>query len=143
VGVDELGRYFFVMKYVEGETLESIIEKLRARDPEYLLRYSVEVRLEIFLGVLHALEYAHAQGIVHRDVKPANVMVGRYGEVVLMDWGIARPIGAARDPAAGADGEIEGDGGARGRMFATRVGSVIGTPAYMSPEQARGENDRT
>src|SRR5262249_34878051 len=78
VGVDELGRYFFVMKYVEGETLESIIDKLRARDPAYVAKYSVEARIELFLGVLHALEYAHAQGIIHRDVKPANVMVGRY-----------------------------------------------------------------
>src|SRR5215470_11562537 len=79
VGVDELGRYFFVMKYVEGETLESIIAKLRAGDPAYLAKYSVEVRIELFLGILNALAYAHAQGIVHRDIKPANVMIGRYG----------------------------------------------------------------
>lgn len=139
VGVDELGRYFFVMKYVEGETLESIIEKLAAGDPAYHAKYTVEVRIELFLGVLHALEYAHAQGVVHRDVKPANVMVGRYGEVVLMDWGIARPLAASRDPATTAEGEI-GSGGERARMYATRVGSLVGTPAYMSPEQARGDN---
>ena len=145
VGVDELGRYFFVMKYVEGETLESIIEKLTAEDPAYVARYSVEVRTELFLGVLHALEYSHAQGIVHRDIKPANIMVGRYGEVVLMDWGIAKPLATARDAAAGAEGELAGDGasgegGDRARRYATRVGSLIGTPAYMSPEQARGDN---
>src|SRR4029077_11444666 len=57
VGVDEAGRYFFVMKYVEGETLETIIEKLAARDPAYTARFSVEARIEIFLGLLHALEY--------------------------------------------------------------------------------------
>jgi serine/threonine protein kinase len=143
VGVDELGRYFFVMKYVEGETLESIIEKLAARDPAYLAKYSIEVRIELFLGLLHALEYAHAQGVVHRDIKPANVMVGRYGEVVLMDWGISKPLAATRDAAAGAEGEIAaGTEGERSRMYATRVGSFIGTPAYMSPEQARGENDK-
>ncbi|APR77176.1 Serine/threonine protein kinase PrkC, regulator of stationary phase [Minicystis rosea] len=139
VGVDELGRYFFVMKYVEGETLESIIEKLTAGDPAYVAKYSIEVRIELFLGILHALEYAHAQGIVHRDIKPANVMIGRYGEVVLMDWGIARPIAATRDAATTAEGEIKGDG-ERARMYATRVGSLVGTPAYMSPEQARGDN---
>src|SRR5262249_34071470 len=138
VGVDELGRYFFVMKYVEGETLESIIDKLARKDPETTSKYTFEVRIELFLGVLHALEDAHENGIVHGDIKPANVMVGRYGEVVLRDWGIAKPIGAGRDPAAMADGEIEGDGSQRGRMYATRVGSLIGTPAYMSPEQARG-----
>ncbi len=141
VGVDELGRYFFVMKYVEGETLESVIEKLAAKDPAYEAKYTVEVRTEIFLGLLHALEYSHAQGIVHRDIKPANVMVGRYGEVVLMDWGIAKPLAATRDAAAGAEGALGGEGeGERGRRYATRVGSLIGTPAYMSPEQARGDN---
>ncbi len=139
VGVDEQGRYFFVMKYVHGETLECIIEKLVAKDPAYLAKYSTEARIEIFLGLLHALEYAHAQGIVHRDIKPANVMVGRFGEVVLMDWGIAKPVAETRDPAAVAEGALgtENDG-PRARLYATRVGSLIGTPAYMSPEQASG-----
>ncbi|MFT3769475.1 MAG: serine/threonine-protein kinase [Minicystis sp.] len=142
VGVDEMGRYFFVMKYVEGENLESIIDKLAAGDPEYLRTYTYERRIEIFIGILRALEYAHAHGIVHRDVKPANVMIGRYGEVVLMDWGVAKSMASGRDPVAGPDGELGADSTKRGRLFATRVGSVIGTPAYMSPEQARGENDK-
>jgi serine/threonine-protein kinase len=141
VGVDELGRYFFVMKYVEGETLESIIEKLVAGDPAYRAKYSIEVRIGIFLGLLHALEYAHAQGVVHRDIKPANVMVGRFGEVVLMDWGISKPLESKRDAAAGAEASIVGED-QRARMYTTRVGSLIGTPAYMSPEQARGDNDK-
>ncbi len=141
VGIDELGRYFFVMKYVEGETLESIIAKLVAGDPAYVAKYSVEARIELFLGVMHALEYAHAQRIVHRDIKPANIMVGRFGEVVLMDWGIAKPLDAARDAAAGAEGELTAtDESPRKRMYSTRVGSLIGTPMYMSPEQARGDN---
>jgi serine/threonine-protein kinase len=141
VGIDELGRYFFVMKYVEGETLEGIIGKLAAGDPVYTAKYSIEVRIELFLGVMHALEYAHAQGIVHRDIKPANIMVGRFGEVVLMDWGIAKPLDATRDAAAGAEGAIASSEEApRARMYATRVGSLIGTPMYMSPEQARGDN---
>jgi serine/threonine-protein kinase len=144
VGIDELGRYFFVMKYVEGETLESVIEKLCAGDPDYHARYTHERRIEIFLGLLHALEYAHEKGVVHRDIKPANVMIGRFGEVVLMDWGIAKPLDAARDVAASVEAEVAdaAAGAPRSRAFTTRVGSIIGTPAYMSPEQARGENER-
>ncbi len=142
VGVDDLGRYFFVMKYVEGETLEAVIEKLSAGDPDYHARYTQERRIEIFLGLLHALEYAHDKGVVHRDIKPANVMIGRFGEVVLMDWGIAKPVGASRDIAASVEAQVADAGSPRSRAFTTRVGSIIGTPAYMAPEQARGENDR-
>lgn len=138
VGVDEDGRYFFVMKYVEGETLEQIIRKLASGDVEYHRKYTPERRVEIMISVLNALEYAHAHGVIHRDVKPANVMVGRYGEVVLMDWGIAKPVDATRDAAQGADATI-GEENERGRMYMTHVGSLVGTPAYMSPEQARGD----
>lgn len=70
VGLDQDGRYYFVMKYVDGETLEAIIAKLAAGDPDYHARYPAEVRLEIFLGLLHALQYAHDQGVVHRERMP-------------------------------------------------------------------------
>jgi serine/threonine-protein kinase len=144
VGVDEQGQYFFVMKYVNGETLEDIIEKLAQGDPVYLQQYSFEKRVQIFNGILEAIAYAHAQGIIHRDIKPANIMVGPYGEVVVMDWGLAKRIrgegevpsfgpASAPAPAASADD--------RRALYKTRVGSLLGTPAYMSPEQARGQND--
>jgi len=120
VGVHENGEYFFVMKYVEGETLEHVIEKLVSGDRAYHARYPFERRVEIFKGILEAIAYAHAKGIIHRDIKPANVMVGPYGEVMMMDWGLAR---MTRGP------ELGGLGGS----------GVMGTPAYMSPEQARGD----
>jgi serine/threonine protein kinase len=147
VGVDEQGRYFFVMKYVQGETLEGIIDKLRARDPAYVEKYTVEARVELFLGLLRALQHAHANGIVHRDLKPANVMVGPYGEVMLMDWGVAKPVQRASElggPSDADDPEADkrSDAATRPRMFTTRHGALIGTPAYMSPEQACGLNDR-
>jgi serine/threonine-protein kinase len=138
VGVDAEGRYFFVMKYIEGETLAEILQHLRAGDAEYQRRYTVERRVEIVLGVLNALAFAHAHGILHRDIKPANVMVGRFGEVVVMDWGIAKPMAAAarEREARAAEGAPSSD-----RVLATRVGAYVGTPAYMAPEQALGQND--
>jgi serine/threonine-protein kinase len=138
VGVDEQGDYFFVMKYVEGETLEHVIERLRAHDTEYLEAYDMVRRTEIFMSLLRALAYAHSKGILHRDVKPANIMVGRFGEVVLMDWGVARPIGGNREGNAATTPLIETHGT---RASSTHAGALIGSPLYMSPEQAAGKND--
>lgn len=136
VGVDEAGDYYFVMKYVDGETLETVIEKLTAGDPDYHRRYTIERRVQIFMGVLEAVAFAHAQGVIHRDIKPANIMVGPYGEVVVMDWGIAKTIHGGLD-----DSQLprfEGRREGRKRLFETQIGTMIGTPAYMAPEQARG-----
>jgi serine/threonine protein kinase len=145
VGVEENGDYYFVMKYVAGETLESIIDKLAAGDGDAHARFGVERRVQIFIALLEAVAFAHSKGILHRDIKPANVMVGAYGEVVLMDWGIAkrlrddsRPAFDALAPAGPASGKVE-KGASRGVLFETRSGELIGTPAYMSPEQSRGE----
>jgi serine/threonine-protein kinase len=141
VGLDEQG-YFLVMKYVEGQTLEHIIERLAEGDPEAHARYTFEVRVQLFISLLRALAYAHDRGIIHRDIKPANVMVGPYGEVVLMDWGIARPIEGADLPAPSTEEEPPSDESAtRKRLVRTQGAALVGTPMYMSPEQARGEHD--
>jgi serine/threonine-protein kinase len=118
VGLDAEGRYFFVMKYVEGQTLADIIDRLAAGDPATTAFWSHERRAELMIAVLQALDYAHDKGVIHRDIKPENIMVGSHGEVRLMDWGIARRVDQP-DPG-------EGTG-------------LIGTPAYMSPEQAACE----
>ena len=137
VGLDERG-FFFVMKYVEGDTLEHVIDRLRAKDPVYLSRFSVEVRAEMFAQLCRAVQFAHSKGWVHRDIKPANVMVGPFGEVMLMDWGLAKQVGpGGRRDAPGAAG------GPAASAYGTMLGHAIGTPAYMSPEQARGEHDKT
>lgn len=141
VGVDEAGRFYLVMKRIEGETLEHVIDKLRAGDRDYHRRYGFERRLEIFVGLLEALHYAHASGYLHRDVKPANVMIGAFGEVVVMDWGLAKPFreGAAGLPDALAREAAPSSRAGTSRLFETMRGAVMGTPMYMSPEQARGE----
>jgi serine/threonine-protein kinase len=127
VGEGVAGLYF-VMKYVNGEPLNSIIAKLRAGDQEYLHRFSFEHRTQIFMKLLQAVQYAHHQGVLHLDIKPANVMIGPFGEVVLVDWGIAQSRAARQEqaapPAAGSSSKPMG-----GVTF-------TGTPDYMSPEQA-------
>jgi eukaryotic-like serine/threonine-protein kinase len=155
VGVDDNGEFYFVMKRVDGETLESIIQKLAAGDRDYHQRYGYERRVEIFKGVLEAVNLAHSEGIIHRDIKPANIMVGAFGEVVLMDWGLAKSLrddtadldaamaGAQseapeEDEAATPDATRESKTESR-RMFKTQAGALLGTPAYMAPEQAVGE----
>ena len=135
VGLDEQG-YFFVMKYVEGDTLKEIIARLRAGDPETVARYSYEARTGIFLQVLEALGFAHERGIVHRDLKPENIIVGRHGEVTVMDWGLAKQLVTTATSLSAAAGTPPAAPTPDPRLTFTQEGQVMGTPAYMSPEQA-------
>ena len=133
VGEDETGAPYFVMKYVEGTTLADILTRLREGDAEAHRRWTFPRRMEVFKKVLDAVAFAHEQGVVHRDLKPENIMIGRYGEVHVLDWGIAH---RARLP------DLTGLKGAdpvSQRVTQTRDGAIMGTPAYMSPEQASGK----
>ncbi|MBV1859767.1 MAG: serine/threonine protein kinase [Nannocystaceae bacterium] len=130
VGVDDDGVLFFVMKYVEGETLADVVEKLAAGDAASHARYSFEHRLDLFAGLLRALQYAHSRGLVHRDIKPENIMVGAFGEVMLMDWGIAHQTELRASVAINPVPRV---------AKVMTDGTVVGTPQYMSPEQAAGE----
>src|SRR5262249_17480529 len=125
-------RPFFTMKLVRGQTLAHLLAD-RQSPADDLPRF-----LKIFEQVCQTLAYAHARGVIHRDLKPANVMVGAFGEVQVMDWGLAKmldPTAPDQQPTVSA-----GDGSDTG--LESRAGSVVGTPAYMSPEQARGEVKR-
>ena len=142
VGIDDDGMHYAVMKYVEGDTLESIIEKLKAGDPATVERFSQEYRVQIFLTIVQAVRYAHDQGIIHRDLKPTNIMIGGHGEVQVIDWGIAKEITRSE----GNDSKLRKALSATlpadsERLIKTNDGALLGTPLYMSPEQARGETD--
>ncbi len=129
---------FFSMTYLQGESLFAIIKRLKIRDPEFREKYDFFTLINIFRKVCDAVAYAHSKGIIHRDIKPENIMVGQFGEVVLMDWGLAKRLAEAVENDDLSTREIEVD------MFAepgvTLVGQIKGTPVYLSPEQASGRS---
>ena len=124
VGVLPDGRVFYVMKRIRGERLDGFARAGRSRAE--LLR--------VFRQVCDAVAFAHAAGVIHRDLKPQNVMIGAFGEVLVLDWGVAKLRGRGTELAgAVAPKEVAGHD--------TSPGAVMGTPGYMAPEQLAGESN--
>jgi serine/threonine protein kinase len=140
-GVTDNERPFFSMKLMQGENLFQIVRKLRAKDPEYEQAYSLFKLLTICRKVCDAVAFAHSKNYIHRDIKPDNIMVGDYGEVLLLDWGLARLGGQPDTPPAGQHTEPQGSPSLSSATNLTQSGEIKGTPNYMSPEQARGDVD--
>jgi tRNA A-37 threonylcarbamoyl transferase component Bud32 len=135
------GRPFFVMRLVHGQTLAELLAAL-ATPAEGLPRWVL-----VFEQVCAAVAFAHARGLVHRDLKPSNVMLGESGEVLVMDWGIAKALAARPQPAEAPPATVLPPPSAAGAATApwgpeTLPGQAKGTPAFMAPEQARGEAGR-
>jgi len=120
IGVLPDGRPFYVMKHIQGTRLD----RWQVGQP------SLRSRLDVLVRICETVAFAHAHGVIHRDLKPENVMIGPFGEVLVLDWGVARvgshELGLAARPSRSAN--------------ETGGGSVVGTPHYMSPEQASGRS---
>lgn len=143
LGVNDEGLAYFTMKRVRGETLLRIIEKLRKKDPAYMVKYPLETLIEILLKVCDGVAFAHQKGVLHRDLKPENIMVGEFGEVLTMDWGLAKVLGReqATEKIESLDVALKTIRNNKGKSK-TLEGTIAGTPEYMSPEQAKGHIDQ-
>jgi Tfp pilus assembly protein PilF len=130
------GRPFLAMRLIGGRTLEELLPgRLAGSDPGRLVA--------AFEQVSQTVGYAHSRGVVHRDLKPSNVMVGAFGEVQVMDWGLARAAGErSESPNGGSEPRASAVDTGRAAEDATQHGQFLGTPAYMAPEQATGPADR-
>jgi WD40 repeat protein len=133
IGVDGQGRPYYSMKLVKGRTLQAVLEDIAKGEPVAVREYPRAALLTIFRKVCDAMMFAHSKRILHRDLKPENIMVGEYGEVLVMDWGLAKVLGEREEKGGTAGGLVDS-----GDYGMTMEGEVMGTPQYMSPEQAQG-----
>jgi serine/threonine protein kinase len=144
LGIDEQGETFYTMKFVKGITLDDVLRGIRHGTERIVERYPLGTLLTIFQKVCDGVAFAHSKGVVHRDLKPENIMIGSFGEVLVMDWGLAKNITAGRRDTAGeatAHALATASKFVDLRGFETLNGLIVGTPPYISPEQARGELD--
>jgi serine/threonine-protein kinase len=138
------GRPYYAMRFIRGDSLREAIERFHAdaslkSDPG---RRSLELRkhLRRFTDICNAIDYAHSRGVLHRDIKPGNVIIGKHGETLIVDWGLAKALGEG-EAGSPSDERTLIPSSASGSAE-TLPGSTLGTPAYMSPEQAAGDLDR-
>ncbi len=141
VGTYANGRPFYAMRFIRGDSLKEAIAAFHSdesfkRDPG---RRSLEQQklLRRFLDVCNAIEYAHSRGVLHRDLKPSNIIVGKHGETLVVDWGLAKSVGRAQPDVVQEERTLVPSSGSGSSE--TLPGSALGTPAFMSPEQAHGD----
>lgn len=126
---------FYTMRFIQGQTLAEAIADFHQMPSgsERSLKF-VEL-LNAITAVCNTVHYAHSHGVIHRDLKGRNVVLGEFGEVMVLDWGVARIVGDEEESL------VEAEPGFGGRIETTQDGSIVGTPSYMSPEQAKGDNE--
>ncbi len=137
MGIDPDGVPFFTMELIPGDSLKTVINKLRNHDKDYLERYPLSVLLSMFLKICDAIAYAHSRQVIHLDIKPDNIRVGEFGEVYVCDWGLARVLHTDIESldTGTLDGDILND--------MTQTGMLKGTPGFMAPEQTDAHGEKT
>lgn len=133
------GRPFYAMRFIKGDSLKEVLEKYHRTGSVHQDANERNLELRNLLGrlidVCQAIQYAHDRGILHRDLKPGNIMLGKYGETLVVDWGLAKPIDKIEE---GSTESVLRPIASSGTSQ-TIAGTAIGTPGYMSPEQASGK----
>jgi serine/threonine-protein kinase len=144
VGRLDDGRPYFTMKEIRGRSLLDVIEEVHQESDNGWgitpTGWTFQRLIQVLQQVCEAVAFAHSRGVLHRDLKPTNVMVGAFGEVVVMDWGLAKIAQSTSSSSGSGPKNPVITVRSRGGLYVTRSGSVAGTPNYMPPEQARGEH---
>ena len=138
IGIDSSGSPFFTMKLLRGRTLAVVLKKLAENDPEYVRLYTFDNLMRIYIRICNAIAFAHSKNVLHLDLKPENVQIGDFGEVLVLDWGLARKI-TPKQPSE----QKNGNKTRVMKRLSTDKGvtRVNGTPGYMAPEQIRNSNN--
>ncbi|MGO8751104.1 MAG: serine/threonine-protein kinase [Thermoguttaceae bacterium] len=133
------GRPFYAMRFIKGDNLKAAIQRFHGAESVGFDSLEFRQLLGRFVDVCQAVGYAHSRGVLHRDLKPGNIMLGKFGETLVVDWGLAKVVGRSDGDGGGAREEATLRPSSGSLYAETVAGSAIGTPAFMSPEQAEGK----
>ena len=141
IGDDDIWGVYFTMKRISGENFFETLKRIARKDERTIAAFPLARRIETVIQICQALAYAHTRGVIHRDVKPENIWVGNFGEVVLLDWGVAKVWGHTDDTESVRQSSLAtlaSKSDEQQLLTLTAGGQRPGTPLYMSPEQVDG-----